>query len=149
MKSHVELTIDAPQSEVAALLADPRVSPHWMEDFGSYEPLVGEPGAPGSVYRLVSKDGKLDFTAKVVERQLPTKLQLFLDAPSVSVSIKDDFVKIARDKTKLISQEEFQFKGFFNKLFGFLSRPAIHRVHRRQMEAFKRFAEGTAGAEVH
>jgi len=71
-------------------------------------------------------------------------------APKEAIDkIKDDIVKIARDKTKLISQEEFQFKGFFNKLFGFLSRPAIHRVHRRQMEAFKRFAEGTAGAEVH
>lgn len=74
---------------------------------------------------------------------------MFLDAPTVSVSIKDDFVRLARDKTRPVSQEEFEFKGLFNKLFGFLSRPAIHRVHRRQMEAFKRFAEGTTTAEVH
>jgi hypothetical protein len=38
------------------------------------------------------------------------------------------------------SEEQFTFKGIA-KLLGFIARPGIHKAHRQQMMAFKRFAE--------
>ena len=142
MKSKVELEINARQPDLAALFADPRNNPRWMDDIDRFEPIRGELGKPGSVYRLVPKRGSTAFVATVVMRDLPTKLKLSLDAPGVSVQVTDTLLRLSDHRTKLISEEEFTFKGAFRKITGLLAIRAIKRVHRRHMESFKHFAEG-------
>ena len=141
MKSVVALDINLPQRRLAELFTDPSNAPKWMDDVERIEPVTGEPGEPGSVYRLVPKRGKLVFVATVVARELPTQSQLSLDAPSVSVSVTAKLFKLSEQRTKLTSEETFRFKGPFNRVFGFVARGAIKRAHRRHIEAFKRFAE--------
>jgi hypothetical protein len=141
LKSVVELEIDAPRPKVAQLFADPLDNPRWMEDIERVEPIRGEPGVPGSIYRLVPKRGKMVFEATVVSRKLPTELKLALDAPGVSVDVNGTLLESSAERTKLISEETFRFKGALRKLFGFLAQGAIRRAHRRHMESFKRFAE--------
>jgi hypothetical protein len=141
MKSVVELDINLPQRRVAELLVDPRNNPKWMDDVERIEPISGELGEPGSVYRLVPKRGKLVFVATVVSRELPAEMRLSLDAPSASVLVTCTLRKLSEQKTGLISEEIFRFKGAFNKVFGFVARGAIKRAHRRHIESFKRFAE--------
>ena len=141
MKSVVDLVIHAPRERVAALFADPALGVKWMEDLKTYEPISGEPGAPGSQYRLVQKSGDLDFVATVLARDLPDEVRLRLEAETVEVSITARFVAASATTTRLISEEVFRFKSPLQRVFGFLARPVIKRVHRRQMEAFKRFAE--------
>src|SRR6478672_9743949 len=144
MKSRLELDIDAPRDRLAALLADPNNNPKWMDDIERIDPVRGELGEPGSVYRVVPKKGKLVFVATVVRRALPTQLGLLLDAPRVSVVITDTFRKLSEDKTRLISEVVLRFKGAFGKIIGVLARRPIKRAHRRHMESFKRFAESHA-----
>jgi hypothetical protein len=141
VRSVVELDIDAPQKQVAALFADPQNSTSWMDDLERYEPVSGTPGTPGSTYRLVPKHGTMLFTATVVARDLPNEVRLSLDAPSVAVSVCGTLSKLPNDRTRLISLEVFKFKGLRNNVFGLLAQPAIGKAHRRHMEAFKRFAE--------
>jgi hypothetical protein len=43
-----------------------------------------------------------------------------------------------------VSEEDFPFKGLFNKVFANFARPAIKKAHRGHMNAFKRFAEKAA-----
>ena len=81
------------------------------------------------------------FVATVISRKLPTELRLSLDASNVIVSVTGTFVAVAADRTRLISEELFRFKGALNKVFGFFAQRAIRNAHRRHMEAFKRFAE--------
>jgi hypothetical protein len=141
MRSVVEMDIEAPQQKVAALFADPGKSKEWMEDIELYEPIGGEPGMPGSIYRLVPRDGDA-FVATVVSRDLPREHQLYLDAPGVAVAIKGSFAALSPQRTRLISEEDFDFKGgMLARLGGLLSRGAIRRAHRRQMQAFRRYAE--------
>jgi hypothetical protein len=140
-KSTVELSIDAPLMEVAYLLSDPRNSTKWMDDLERYEPIRGEPGTPGSTYRLVPKRGNMVFTATVVERDLPTRLQLKLDASNVTVAVTGTMSKLPDGRTLLRSEEVFTFKGLWNTVFGFLAQAAVRKAHRRHIEAFKRFAE--------
>jgi hypothetical protein len=141
MKSIVELDIQVPQERLATLFADPENNMKWMDDLDRYEPVSGQPGLPGSKYRLVPKKGKMVFVATVLSRDLPNESRLSLDASNVAVSITGRFVALSPEKTRLISEEVFSFKGLVSKFFGFFAQGAIRKAHRRHMEAFKRFAE--------
>jgi len=141
MKSVIRLEIDVPQERLAELYANPENNTEWMDDLERYEPISGERGMPGSKYRLIPKKGKMLFVATVVARNLPTEIQLDLDASNVNVSVKGTFVALSSARTQLISEEIFRFKGLFNKLFGWLAGSSIRNAHRRHMESFKRYAE--------
>lgn len=141
MKSVVKLTINVPQARLAELFANPVHSPQWMDDLARYEPIKGEPGTPGSIYRLVPKKGSLIFIATVVARDLPAQARVRLDGPSVTVAVTGTFEALSPGKTRMVSEEVFKFKGAAHKLLGFVARRGIKAAHRRHMEAFKRFAE--------
>ena len=136
----VEVDIDRAQADVAALMADPRNNTKWMDDVARVEPIDGELGTPGSTYRLVPREGNMVFVATVAARDTD-RLRLRLDASNVVVSVTSTLIETAPDRTRLISEEVFRFKGLFNTLFGFLAQASIKKVHRRHIEAFKRFAE--------
>lgn len=144
MTSRIELDIDARQPQLAALFADPQNSPIWMDDLDRIEPISGAPGQFGSIYRLVPKRKGWQLVATVVRRALPMELALLLTGPHVSVDVRDQFVRLTAEKTRLISVEVFTFDGLLRKLVGFLASGAIRRAHRRHLEAFKRFAETRA-----
>jgi hypothetical protein len=144
MKSVVELAINVRQAKVAELFTDPQRNPEWMDDVERIEPIEGDLGNPGSTYRLVPKQGKLTFVARVISRELPTEARLILDAPSVSVSVTGKFFGLSEETTRLVSEEIFSFKGIFGKLLSIFARGAIKGAHRRHMESFKRFAERQA-----
>jgi hypothetical protein len=139
MRDVVQINIAASLGSVAQRFGDPRNSPRWMTDLKRYEPISGEQGAPGSKYRLVTD--RLDFVATVVEKKLPRSVKLRLEAPDVSVDIDATFSALPSGATRLVSTEEFSFRGLRGKVAGLFARRAIHRVHRRQMEAFKQFVE--------
>jgi len=141
MKSVVELEIGQSQDKLAALLADPTNSTAWMDDIQRYEPVRGQPGTPGSQYRLVPKKGSMVFLATVVSRDLPNESRLRLEASNVVVSITARFSAVSHDRARLVSEEVFEFKGLLHKIFGLLTTPVIKKAHRQHMEAFKRFAE--------
>jgi len=141
VKSVVQVDIDVPRERLASLFADPTLSTKWMDDIERYEPIGGKPGAPGSTYRLVPKKGDMIFMATVIANELPNESRLRLDADNVTVAITARYVAIAAERSRLVSEEVFTFKGLLPKVGGFLARGAIHRAHRRHMEAFKRFAE--------
>jgi hypothetical protein len=141
MTSVVELEIALRRATLAELFTDPRLTPQWMDEIARVEPVTGELGAPGSVYRLVPKRGKTAFVATVVSRELPAEAKLLLDAPTVSVSVTGRLVELSERRTKLISEETFRFKGLLGSLLGYLAQRAIRSAHRRHMESFKRFAE--------
>jgi uncharacterized membrane protein len=143
MRSVAVLEIDAPREEVAARFADPRNSPKWMADLERYEAISGEPGAQGSRYQLVSEHPNLNFMATVVERQLPDRVRLSLDAPSLSVAIEVTFSQLPAGRTRIRSVENFRFKGLFGRAMALFARSSIHSAHLRQMEAFRRYAERT------
>lgn len=140
MKDTVVIRISAPLEKVAELFADPSNNTSWMDDVERYEPLSGEQGMPGSTYRLIPRKGWLVFTATVLERKLPRELRLRLEAPSVVVDVHATLSTIATGQTRLVSEEEFEFKGLA-KIFSLFARPAIRKAHRQHMEAFKQFAE--------
>ena len=142
MRDVVEVEIRAPQETVAELFSDPTQNTGWMDDLERYEPITGAPGLPGSSYRLVSKSGKMDFVARVVSRELPNRVNLVLESSSLLVSIDAAFERTPSGATRLVSAEDFRFKSLIGRLTSVFAKPAIHAAHQKQMNAFKRFAEG-------
>jgi len=142
MRDVVDVEIHAPQETVAELFSDPTQSTGWMEDLERYEPITGAPGFPGSTYRLVSRSGKMDFVGTVVSRELPNHVNLVLESPAVQVSIDAAFERAPSGATRLVSTEDFRFKSLLGKFTSVFAKPAIHAAHQKQMDAFKRFAEG-------
>ena len=148
MRSVVELEIDVPQERLASLFADPRQNTKWMDDVERVEAISGQLGAPGSKYRIVPKKGDMVFVATVVASDLPNELRLSLDASNVTVSITGTLAALSPDRTRLTSEEVFRFKGLLGRVFGYFARGAIKDVHRRHMEAFKRFAEAQVASSA-
>src|SRR5512138_157649 len=87
MRSVVELDIEAPPDRVEALFARPELIPGWMDDVARYEPMIGEPGTPGSQYRLVPKSGGMEFVATVLAPTHPHELRLLMEGSSATVSV--------------------------------------------------------------
>jgi hypothetical protein len=140
VKSTVVVDVDAPPKEVASLFADPSINVQWMHEIERYEPISGRQGMPGSVYRLIPKHGSTSYTATIVKR-FPDQLYLNLEADNVSVEVHGIIRTLENGRTRLISKENFKFKGVWNKVYGVLTSPIIRNVHRRHINAFKAFAE--------
>jgi hypothetical protein len=140
MKDVVDLDVEVPQERLSELMADPARTAEWMDDVERCEAVAGVPGTPGSQYRLVPRKGSMVFVATVLSRDVPNELRLALESPQASVKVTSRFVPLSADRTRLISEEVFTFRGVF-KIVGLFTRPAIHKAHRHHIEAFKRFAE--------
>jgi hypothetical protein len=141
MKSTITVEINLPQAQVAELFSNPRHTTQWMHDVDRIEAVSGEPGVPGSKYRLVPKKGNMVFVATVLAKDLPNQSRLRLDASNVVVSVTGTFKSLSAYKTLLVSQEVFSFEGVIGGILGFLAQSAIRRAHRRHIKAFKTFAE--------
>lgn len=141
MRSIAVVEIDAPREGVAERYADPRNSEKWMTDLERFEALAGDPGMPGSRYRLISDQPHLNFVATVLERRLPESVKVRLDAPSLSVDVHVTFASLPGDRTRLVSTEILRFKGLFGRAMSLFARKSIHATHRLQMNAFKAYAE--------
>jgi hypothetical protein len=141
MRSRVEVNIAAAPVLVAELFSDPSRNVEWMNDVERIEALRGNLGEVGSVYKIIPKDNGLCFVATVLAVDLPNRLRLSLDEKTVSVSVNATFVRLSETMTKLISEEQFMFKGLLKRFFSIFVRTSIKRAHRRHIESFKRFAE--------
>src|SRR6266571_7190749 len=141
MKSTVTVEINLPREKVDDLFTDPRNSTLWMNDVDRIEVVSGQLGMPGSKYRLVPRKGNMVFVATVLSRDLPNEARLVLDSPNVVVSVTGTFQSHTANRTLLISNEVFRFKGAISAIFGFFEQIAIRKAHRRHIEAFKAFAE--------
>jgi hypothetical protein len=136
-----EVDIEVPQATLARLFADPANLTQWMDDMDRIEPISGQLGMPGSRFRMVPKQGDRVFVATVVERDLPSEVDLDLDNESLSIATKATFTPLTPATTRLRHEQEFTFKGLIGRIVGALSRRAMHRAQRRHMQGLKRFAE--------
>ena len=141
MRSIAVVDIDAPRESVAERYADPRNNEKWMTDLERFEALAGDPGMPGSRYRLISDQPHLNFVVTVVERRLPESVKLRLEAPSLSIDVHVTFVGVAGEQTRMKSEEVFHFKGIFGRGMSLFARKSIQGAHQQQMNAFKAYAE--------
>jgi hypothetical protein len=82
----------------------------------------------------------VEMTETILVRNLPDEFTGSYEAKGVYNIVKNRFQKITDDKTKYITEQEFQFKGFM-KCIAFLMPGAFKKQSVKYLNSFKNFAE--------
>jgi uncharacterized membrane protein len=142
MQYTTEIEIEKPIEKVIELFDNPDNMKKWMEGLQSFEHLSGTPGQPGAKSRLMFKMGKreVEMIETITVRNLPDEFSGTYEAKGVFNIVKNRFVRLSDSKTKYITDNEFQFKGFM-KLIAFFMPGAFKKQSYKYLELFKEFAE--------
>lgn len=142
MKYSTEIEINKPIDEVIALFDNPDNLEQWMEGLQSFETISGSPGQPGARSRLKFKMGKreIEMIETITVRNLPAEFTGTYEANGVYNIVTNRFIPLAPDRTKYITEQEFQFRGWM-KVVGLLMPGAFKKQSRKYQADFKRFAE--------
>lgn len=142
MKYSSEIEINQPVGRVIELFDNPDNMSQWMKGLQSFEPLSGNYGQVGSKARMVFKMGKreIEMIETITVRNLPDEFSGTYEAKGVFNIIKNKFIPLGENRTKYISEQEFQFRGFM-KIIGLLMPGAFKKQTMKYLTDFKHFAE--------
>lgn len=142
MKYTNEIEINLPINRVVALFDDPENLKHWQPGLQSFEHVSGTPGQPGAKSRLKFKMGKreIEMIETITRRNLPEEFAGTYDAKGVHNIVSNRFIPLGENKTKWVTDNEFQFSGFM-KLMGWFMPGAFKKQSQKYLEQFKAFAE--------
>lgn len=142
MKYTVDIEIDRPREEVAALIDDPENLPKWQRGLLSIEPLEGAPREVGSTSQLTFRMGKrtMEMKETILVHDLPDEFSCTYDAKGVHNVVRNRFFEVGPGKTRWESENEFQFRGLM-KILGVLMKGAFPKQSLKYMKDFKAFAE--------
>lgn len=142
MKFSSEIEINLPVNKVIELFDDPENLKHWQPGLKSFENISGTPGQPGAKSRLLFQMGnrEIEMIETVTVRNLPQEFSGTYEAQGVFNIVKNYFVPIDENRTKYISEQEFQFKGMM-KIMGWLMPGMFKKQSQSFLENFKNFAE--------
>ena len=142
MKYRNEIEIDLPRSRVIELFDNQENLKHWQPGLLSFEHISGTPGQPGAKSRLKYKMGnrEIEMIETIIRRNLPDDYDFIFDAKGVHNLVSNKFEEIGPNKTRYITDSEFQFSGFM-KIMGWLMPGAFKKQSQKFLEDFKRFAE--------
>ncbi len=142
MKYKSEIEINIPINQVIALFDNAENLEKWMEGLQSFEHLSGTPGQPGAKSKLKFKMGKreLEMIETITVRNLPKEFSGTYEAKGVFNLVTNRFEELPGNRTKYISEQEFQFHGFM-KIIGFLMPGAFKKQSMKYLVDFKKFVE--------
>ncbi|HMV77886.1 MAG TPA: SRPBCC family protein [Leptospiraceae bacterium] len=142
MKYSVEIEINLPIARVIELFDNPDNLQKWQPGLLSFEHLSGTPGQPGAKSRLTFRmgRGKMIMTETVTVRNLPDEFSGTYEVKNVFNIVKNRFIALSENKTKYISESEFQFKGFM-RIIAFFMPGAFKKQSQKYLQLFKEFAE--------
>ncbi|HNO23193.1 MAG TPA: hypothetical protein PKK94_09455, partial [Leptospiraceae bacterium] len=76
----------------------------------------------------------------VTVRNLPDEFSGTYEVKNVFNIVKNRFIALSENKTKYISESEFQFKGFM-RIIAFFMPGAFKKQSQKYLQLFKEFAE--------
>lgn len=142
MKYTNEIEINLPVNRVVELFDDPKNLKEWMPGLQSFEHVSGTPGQPGAKSRLKFKMGNRDMemVETITRRNLPEEFAGTYETKGVYNIVSNKFIPVGSNKTKYVTDNEFQFNGFM-KLMGWLMPGMFKKQSQKYLEQFKTFAE--------
>jgi carbon monoxide dehydrogenase subunit G len=143
MKYTCEIEINQPINKVIELFDNPDNLKQWMDGLQSFEHISGEPGAPGAKSRLKFKMGKreMEMIETITVRNLPEEFSGTYEMDGVFNLVKNKFVSISDNKTKYITEQEFELQNFMMKFLAFVMPGMFKKQSMKYLESFKKFAE--------
>lgn len=143
MKYTTEIIVDVAITTFVEKLDNAENMKHWQQGLVDYRFLSGEPGKEGSQMELKYNMGKREMTMveTVIKSDFPNEFHATYAVENVHNIQKNHFVDMDGQRTKWVSENEFQFSGFFMKAMGFLMPGAFKKQSLKYMQDFKAFAE--------
>lgn len=142
MKFTNEIEINVPIDRVIALFDNPDNLKKWMKGLERFEAVSGTPGQPGAKSKLRFKMGKreMEMIETITVRNLPHEFSGIYEVNGVLNIVRNKFLPVGNNKTKYISEQEFQFSGFM-KVMGWLMPGVFKKQSMKYQQDFKAFAE--------
>lgn len=144
MKYTVDIVIDKPVDEVITLFDDPDGLMQWMEGLEKFEHLEGTPSEVGAKSRLHFKMGKreIEMIETITVKNLPEEFGGTYEADGVFNTNMVRFKPVGSNQTRMSMDTEFEFQNLMMKLMGFFMPGAFKKQTKKNLEAFKAYAEG-------
>lgn len=143
MKYTEEIYIGKPIDEVIALFDSPESLKEWMEGLESFDHIDGTPGEVGARSKLVFEMGKrkIEMIETITEKDLPARFAGTYEADEVFNTVTNRFFKDGEDQTRMELECEFEFRNLLMKIMGFIMPGAFRKQTRKNLAAFKAYAE--------
>ncbi len=143
MKYTNEIIIDLPRDQMIEKLDNPENMKYWQEGLISHEHIEGEPGQVGAKMKLKYKMGKreVEMIETITKRNFPDEFHGTYDA-GVVFNRQWNYFREEGDKTRWISETEFEFRGFMKVMAFFMGKKTFQKQSMKYLEDFKAFAEG-------
>lgn len=144
MKYTSEIEINKPVDKVIKLFDNVDNLGKWMKGLQSFEPLTGNSGQVGAKSRLKFKMGKreIEMVETITVRNLPHEFSGTYEAKGVYNIVKNRIIKLDENRTRYITEQEFQFSGFM-KVIGLLMPGAFKKQSMEYLTDFKDFVESS------
>ena len=145
MRYTVDVVIDKPVEEVAALFDSPENLLKWMEGLQKFEHLEGTPGEVGAKSKLYFKMGNRDIEMieTITVRNLPEEFGGTYEADGVFNKNIMSFKSTGSDQTRVSMDTEFQMQNLAMKIMAFFMPGMFKKQSKKNLEAFKEFAEAS------
>lgn len=142
MKYTNEIEIKAPIHRVIELFDNVDNLAMWQPGLISFEHLSGTAGQVGAKSKLKYRMGKRDveMIETITKKKLPEEFSGTYEAKGVLNIISNRFIAIDSNTTKLVAENEFQFKGFM-KIVSLLMPGVFKKQTQQYLEQFKTFVE--------
>lgn len=142
MKYTTEIEINKPIDQVIALFDNPDNLDKWMSELESFEHISGTSGEVGAKSKLIFNMGKkkMEMIETITVKNLPDEFTGIYEVKDIINIVKNKFVKLSDTKTKYITENEFQMKGFM-KVMAFLFPSLFKKQSIKYATAFKEFVE--------
>jgi len=150
MKYTSEIIIDRSREEVIRKLDNPENMKHWQRGLISYTLLEGTPSEENAKMELSYKMGKRDMvmTETIIKNDFPEEFHANYDAKGVHNEQRNYFHELEPNKTKWVSESEFEFQGFGMKFMAFLMPGLFKKQSMKYLNDFKNYVEnGTSVAQ--
>jgi uncharacterized membrane protein len=142
MKYESEVSIHLPRQRVIELFDDPENLSKWQPGLKSFEAVSGTPGQVGAKSRLLyDMNGReIEMIETITKRDLPDEFSGTYDAKGVHNIIVNRFYEDGPDKTRWVTESEFQFTGLMSIMAIFMG-GSFRKQTLDDMNRFKAFAE--------
>lgn len=142
MRYDSEITLDVPREKVIAYFDNIDNLKYWQDGLISHKHLEGNPGQTGTKTLLKYELGKrkIEMVETITIRNLPEEFSGTYETKGVWNEVKNFFHEEGK-QTRWVTENEFQFQGFFMKMMGFLLPGAFKKQSMKYLKDFKSFVE--------
>ncbi len=143
MKYTNEIVVDQPREKFIELFDNSDNMKYWQKGLVSFSTFEGTPGEEGAKAHLKYKMGKreIEMVETIIHMNLPEEIHSTYETQGV-YNFQKNYFKDEGDKTRWVSESEFQFSGFMKLMAFFMGKKAFQKQSGQFLDDFKAFAEG-------